>query len=136
MAGAPTKYSQEIVDKARYYLEHYEKLGRQIPSMAGLALYLGVHRETLRLWGLDEEKDEFFGILDNIQAKQEEVLIDKGLNSDFNSNIVKLVLGKHGYSEKVETFGPNGGPVEHIWEVVDAPKRKNDHKTPVQEEYK
>jgi hypothetical protein len=65
-----------------------------------LALVLGLSRETLRLWSKDEDKKEFFGILDCINQKQECVLLDGGLDGTFNSAITKLVLGKHGYHDR------------------------------------
>ena len=72
----------------------------RFPVSAGLALVLGLSRETLRLWSKDEDKKEFFGILERINQKQECVLLDNGLNGTFNSNITKLVLGKHGYHDR------------------------------------
>jgi hypothetical protein len=111
--GRPTKYSDQMVEKAKDYLATYQKLGRMIPSNAGLAVFLGVSRDTLYDWAKDEEKAEFSDILNKIQAKQEEVLIDKGLDGDFNAAITKLVLGKHGYHDKVDSTlgGPDGKPV-------------------------
>jgi len=44
----------------------------------------------------------FSHILDNINKKQEQVLLKNGLNNQFNSNITKLVLGKHGYHDRAQ----------------------------------
>ena len=101
----PTKYNQEIMVKSLDYLDHYEDYDHIIPSISGLALVLGLSRETLRLWSKDEDKKEFFGILDRINQKQECVLINNGLNGTFNSNIAKLVLGKHGYHDRPQQDG-------------------------------
>jgi hypothetical protein len=101
--GRPTKYSQETIKVAREYLENYEEHGDQIPSIAGLAIILGIRRETLHVWAKEEGKEEISNILGAILAKQENVLINKGLTGDFNSAISKLVLGKHGYHEKVDS---------------------------------
>lgn len=101
--GRPTKYSKEILQKAREYLEEYKTLDQVIPSEAGLALHLELARSTVQDWGKHEDKREFSGILKKIQAKQEVVLINSGLTGDFNSAIAKLALGKHGYHEKQET---------------------------------
>ena len=101
--GRPTKYSNNTLIVAREYLNHYEKHGDQIPSIAGLAVILGIRRETLHVWAKEEGKEEFSNILGAILAKQENVLINKGLTGDFNSAISKLVLGKHGYHEKVDS---------------------------------
>jgi len=96
----PTKYGLEIVTKTQHYLDNYAEYGHKIPSSAGLALVLGLSRETLRLWSKDEDKKEFSGILDRINKKQECVLLDNGLTGKFNSAITKLVLGKHGYHDR------------------------------------
>jgi hypothetical protein len=98
----PTKYNQEIVEKAQHYLDNYEEYDDIIPSQAGLSLALGLCRETLRIWSKDEDKKEFSGILERINQKQECVLINNGLNGTFNSNIVKLALGKHGYHDRAQ----------------------------------
>jgi len=98
--GRPTLYGTEIIAKSQEYLENYHLYEELIPSQAGLALHVGVSRETLRKWGKDADKSEFIGILERIQAKQEVLLVSKGLGGEFNSNICKLVMGKHGYHDK------------------------------------
>ena len=98
----PTKYKPELIEKAYLYLEKYEEYGDTIPSVAGLAVLLEVRRETLHVWAKEEGKEEFSNILATLLAKQERVLMNKGLSGEFNSNITKLVLGKHGYHDKVD----------------------------------
>jgi len=98
--GRPTKYNQEILDKAHHYMDHYEEYDEVIPSAVGLALVLDITRTTLYAWARDDNKKVFSHILDNINKKQEQVLLKKGLNNEFNSNITKLVLGKHGYHDR------------------------------------
>jgi hypothetical protein len=113
-AGRPTKYNEEILDKAKEYLNVYESLGDVIPSIEGLSLHLDIVRSTIYDWEGQEGKEEFSDILRKINAKQHQVLINKGLSNDFNSAITKLVLGKHGYHEKQqqEISGPEGKPIE------------------------
>ena len=84
-AGRPSDYNEEVLETA---------------SVAGLAKVLGKHRDTLYGWAEDEAKSEFSYILSQIVSNQELVLLNKGLKGEFNSNICKLALGKHGYSEK------------------------------------
>jgi len=96
--GRPTKYTDELVEKAKAYLTDYIMYEDMIPSIASLSLVLGVDRSTLYAW--EKEHVEFSYILADIKAKQEKVLISKGLSGDFNSTITKLVLGKHGYHDK------------------------------------
>ena len=99
-AGIPTDYTPELVEKAKDYVANYTSYGDEIPSISGLSIYLGKSRGCINRWGSEEGKEEFKDILEEILSKQENVLINKGLTGDFNSNITKLVLGKHGYSDK------------------------------------
>jgi hypothetical protein len=114
MAGRSTEYTADKVDQAAVYLETYEDLGDAIPSVAGLAVYLKNSRSSIYKWAGIEGNEAFADILGDILAKQEQVLINKGLTNTFNSAIVKLALGKHGYSDKSEqeVSGPGGGPVQ------------------------
>lgn len=115
-AGRPTKYCDEIVEKAQEYLDGgWARDESVIPSHVGLALYLDVHRSTVIDWADDKEKPEFSYICDKIMAKQHQILASKGLSGDFNSTITKLMLTKHSYSDKIENDnthkGPNGEPL-------------------------
>lgn len=100
--GRPTVYSDEILKKARGYLTSFKEMGDVVPSIAGLACVLGVPRETCRAWGIDPEKAEFSGILDELAQKQERELLNNGLAGNFNAPITKMMLTKHGYSDKIE----------------------------------
>jgi len=96
----PTKLDDELIAAAKSYIDQYEKAEQSIPSIAGLATYLKVARSTLYKWA--EETDVFSDILSELMDVQENVLLTKGLNSSFNSTITKLILTKHGYSDKQE----------------------------------
>ncbi len=130
--GRPTKFTPELVKKAQHYLENFEEYNDAIPSVVGLALVVDVRRETLHVWAKEDGKEELSNILSQIQEKQERVLINSGLDGTFNSNITKLVLGKHGYHDKQETelSGKDGGAIETKWtvEIIDAktPNPKSD----------
>lgn len=102
-AGRPTKYTEELLEKARKYIGgQWEIEGDAIPSVAGLSVYLGVRRETLHVWANEEGKEEFSNMLGQMLAKQENILLNKGLTNEHSSVITKLVLSKHGYSDKLE----------------------------------
>lgn len=117
--GRPTKYTPELIEKALHYLDAYEdEYEDKIPSVAGLSLVLGVRRETLHVWAKEEGKEQFSNILESINAKQERILISKGLTGEFNSNITKLVLGKHGFSDKQEVSGDPEKPLIPILNVT------------------
>ena len=98
--GRPTKYTPELVEKAKAYITDYETHGDVIPSIAGLASVLDVSRTLLYDW--EKAHEEFLYILEGIKREQQKVLLNKGLSGDFNSAITKLVLGKHGYHDKQE----------------------------------
>lgn len=99
-AGRPTKYTEELLERAATYIDCFQDEGDVIPSIAGLAIYLDIGRNTIYTWADDDEKPEFRDILGKILAKQEKLLLNSGLTGDFNSQITKLALGKHGYSDK------------------------------------
>lgn len=116
--GRPTIYGEEILIKTRAYLtdtkDQYvdipagkdkdgntvfiNKFQVNLPSLQGLARYLGINQDTIYDWR--SKYPEFSDILAQILAEQSKRLIEKGLSGDYNSNIAKLVLGKHGYHEK------------------------------------
>ena len=85
--------------------DKYDKKGRLIkvnlPSIAGLAVYLKISRDTVYEWS--KLYPDFSDILAEILAEQEKRLMEAGLKGDYNSNIAKLALGKHGYHDKVDT---------------------------------
>jgi transposase-like protein len=108
----PTKYNQEMQDKADEYLNDYFNIRPEapdfqnenemcvIPSIEGLAEYLGVSRKSLYNWR--EQHPEFLHTLEAIEEKQKNLLINNGLKGKFNSNIAKLMLVNHGIHEKKE----------------------------------
>lgn len=102
-AGRPPTYGPDILDKAQDYLASFKELGDVVPSIAGLACFLGVTRETCRAWGNDPAKEEFSAILMDLMQRQERELLNGGLAGGFNAPITKMMLTKHGYSDRVET---------------------------------
>ena len=120
-AGRPTKYTDEMPQRARDYLagcvqvvsdytktsgEHsssYQRLVKvNLPKIEGLALYLQVNKSTIYEWAKTHE--DFSDVLDDILKEQEDRLIEGGLNGDFSPVITKLVLSaRHDYREKTET---------------------------------
>ena len=100
--GRPSKYTPELLERAREYVAGYNELGDLVPSVAGLAVEIGVTRETCHVWANDPEKDEFSNILKELAQKQERSLLNGGLAGAFNASITKMMLTKHGYSDRVE----------------------------------
>ena len=137
--GRPSKYTPELIERAIAYVDGGWADGETlIPSVAGLAVHLDVRRETLHVWALDPEKEQFSNILGKLFENQENILLQNGLANKFNSTITKLVLSKHGYSDKIEqdntssdgTMTPKAGldasrlSSEALKEILDASKPK------------
>ncbi|MEY0929267.1 DNA-packaging protein [Providencia rettgeri] len=98
--GRPSKFAESLVKAKEYLMGGYEAVGDVVPSVAGLSCYLGVSRKTVYEWV--KESTDLSDTLEGILAMQENKLINKGLNGDFNPTITKLMLANHGYSEKQE----------------------------------
>jgi hypothetical protein len=127
-AGRPTEYSEKILQKAIEYLDSCEddeiqqtigmsakgtelfknKVVVNLPTIEGLALHLGIHRDTIYEWEKSKNEDESFkypefsDILGKLRAKQANMLINKGLSGDYNPTIAKVLLTKHGYREGID----------------------------------
>jgi hypothetical protein len=102
MIGRPAKYKTSMVEIARRYIANHEDFDDPVPTVAGLACVLGVTRETCYAWSKDESKPDFSDILRELAQRQERILVRGGLKGDFNAPISKMMLTKHGYSDKVE----------------------------------
>jgi hypothetical protein len=121
----PTKLTPELTKKAWKYIEQakdtVEVLGDNkpvvinnvnLPTIEGLASYLGTHRDTLYEW--EKESIEFSDILTHVRNNQAERLINKGLSGSYNPVIAKLLLSKHGYIEKQQQDLNHSGDVTFI----------------------
>jgi len=104
--GRPTKYNSGIIRKTKEYLDDYEKHGHKLPTLAGLSLVLGINKETVQQWITHDDKKEFSVLTSKIMSAQEQMLLNNGLDNTWNSGIARLVLSKHGYTDKVDNSGP------------------------------
>jgi hypothetical protein len=111
--GRPTKYTEDLLVIAREYPENYKDYNHSFPSVVGLCRIIGIHSETAYAWARDPEKEEFSGIIKHIMDNQHFDLIEGGLNGEFNPTITKLILAKHGHSEKQEIKQETTATVEH-----------------------
>src|SRR3990167_4192476 len=98
----PTKLTKDLLDKAKTY----EKTG-VVPSIEDFALFVKLNRSTIYDWhdkGKSQEgtpmQTEFSNIVEEILVKQSSELMDGGLRGKFNPTITKLLMSKHGYSER------------------------------------
>ena len=114
--GRPSDYSEEINDLAKDYIEHYQEHGHKVPSVVGLAKILRRPEKTLYAWG--HSNPSFRKTLDQIVSDQKFELTNGGLGNSFNSNICKLMLANHGFSERTQDVtGHNWNDEENKWEV-------------------
>lgn len=106
-AGQPTKYTKAMQAKADAYLNgDFRKAGDVVPSIVGLARFLGVTSPTL--WNWKGVHKEFFNTYRSINEEQHRLLVNGGLSSETNTAITKLMLSNHGYSDKVDTTSSDG----------------------------
>lgn len=120
LGGRPTKYTPEVQAQSDAYANGvYIERGDGVPSVAGLACYLGINRATLQRWR--DKHPKFRGTLELIEHEQHRVALGKGITGEYNSTICKLVLANHGYSERMsqEWSGPDGGPIKHQFVAPD-----------------
>lgn len=112
--GRPSKYnentqklSDEYVDNYKLYNELVGSDGKithmvnSIPSVAGLAKYLGVHRDTIYEWS--NAHSQFSDTLERLKQTQEVFLIHHGLTKGYDSGFAKfLAINMTSYKDKVE----------------------------------
>ena len=99
--GRPTKYSKEVLERVENYLDDFFQgsiKDEVIPSIEGFSAYSKIPRRTIYDW--KGKHKEFSHILEDLLSIQAKLTMNKGLTGEWNSNIVKLLLGKHGYKEK------------------------------------
>ncbi len=89
-----------MLELANAYIDQYDEHDQVVPTAAGLAGVLNVSKATIYKWA--EDITEFSDTLGNLNRKQEQILINKGITGEFNSVITKLMLHNHGYSDKAE----------------------------------
>lgn len=100
-----TKCTDEVIATAREYLDGgYESAGHVVPTHSGLALYLGVARQTPKNWAAQEENNKnaqaMAAILDELTSRQEVLIIAGGLSKQYDSGFAKMMAANHGYSDK------------------------------------
>lgn len=127
----PTSYSDEVLNKTKDYVTscqdvevqiisgesakftaYKQKLTVKLPTIEGLAGFLGIHKDTIYEW--EKIHSEFSDVINILRSNQARELINKGLSGDYNPIIAKLLLMKHGYTDKVEN--EHSGSV--AWDVT------------------
>jgi len=98
--GRPTDYGPQIVELAKAYLEQFEDseyTKEVVPTIEGLALFLGTHRDTVYAWGKDHS--EFSDIVELVRTTKSHALQNGALSNKLNASVAKLLLGHEGYRE-------------------------------------
>ena len=120
-AGRKPLHSEEMETAAREYLADCPDA---VPTITGLALHLGVGRATLNAW-VAADRGDMQEIAEKVAMLQERKLICNGLMGDFNPAITKMMLTKHGYSDKMETDITTKGQSINTWTVNPVTTDKN-----------
>jgi hypothetical protein len=103
--GRPTSYNDQVLADAYYYVENFEEFDDEVvPTVVGMCRYIRRGKTTVYNWIADEDKskDDFRDIVSALEESQHLYLVNKGLVGAFNPMITKLMMGKHGYTEKQE----------------------------------
>ncbi len=111
--GRPTDYNDELLQNAQDYIDNCPDV---VHSVVGLCLHIGIAKSTCYRW-IEEGNAQFKDIVDTVSALQEQKLVCNGLTNDFNASITKLMLTKHGYTDKVETDVTTGGKALNTWVI-------------------
>lgn len=127
----PTEYNDELLKKAQEYRDNLPK-DESVHSIEGLASYIGLSRGTIYNWESQGANKEFLDIVEEIREKQAKTLVSKGLIGEFNSSITKVMLSKHGYSEKTEIdHTTKGEKIDNSGAIAELTKKLNDlHRSP------
>lgn len=98
----PSKYNSKILEKAEDYIKNYITYGDQIPMIDGLALELGIHRDTVNDW--EKKYPEFSDIVRTLMTHQGRKLMNGSLTGEFKERTATLALSSnHGLVAKTET---------------------------------
>lgn len=98
--GRPNELLDTLAKAKVYAMGDWQVVGDVIPSVAGLACYTGKRRSTI--YDYASKSEEFSDILEGILSLQENRLLNGSLSNTMNSTIAKLILTKHGYTDKQE----------------------------------
>lgn len=91
---------------AQDYAERWAEIGDVIPMMASMAIHMNISKDTLYRWEKEAKEEKAKQAISDVcacvRATQEKVLINKGLSRASDASLSKLLLMKHGYSDRIE----------------------------------
>jgi len=106
MVGRIGKYNKKLLAKCQEYIDKWveDKHGgtEVIPTLVGLQLYIGISETLYYDWMKHERKKPFLEFTRRVMQMQKKELSNKGITGEFNPNITKLLLTKHGFVDKKE----------------------------------
>jgi hypothetical protein len=96
MAGQPTKYHKKFCEMLlKYFNVDPAKKVKEFPTLAGFAIRIGVHRDTLHEWS--KVHPEFDDVYRRAKDFQERFLVNRGLKGELDTAFgiftAKNVLG-------------------------------------------
>lgn len=116
-AGRKSNLTPELITKARLYIDEFREGGFVLPTVEGLAYYLGIARSSL--YKYEGEDYEFSDIVETVRQLQAIMLINGGLMGDFNASIAKVMMTKHGYSDKQEIDNTSSdGSMNPVFNII------------------
>jgi len=127
--GRPTKYTPEVITEINEYLKFAVPENMKIPTIEGIALKIGVNRDTLYEWA--KVHPAFSDTLEEVKTRQKEILQEIGIfgGKEINATIVSLLLKvNHDMIETSKTDITSGGKPIPILGNVSA--NNSDKKTP------
>lgn len=144
-SGRPSKLTESVITKAQEYVDGgWIKLKHAVPMIEGIALELGIHRETVREWAvIPTEKTQtesaklfadrqsrhrrFSDIVSRMDAIQAIELASGALKNKLNAKTANMMLSKHGYVERKEQdITSQGQSVVPVVRIIDERQRDPD----------
>ncbi len=97
--GAPSKYKKEYntIEYLQGFFDQCDEK-KELISLCGLAVYIGVCEETLQEWG--RKHPEFSVSMGKIKQRSQNMLANGGLSKTYDSRMARFLLSaNHGLRE-------------------------------------
>jgi hypothetical protein len=123
--GRPTKYNLAVLDKVEEYLAMCGREQTCLPTLEGLAIFLGVHTDTIQEW--QKQHPEFSLSIKGILDRQKQQLIDDGMygGKEVNSTMaIFLLKANHNMieTERKMLVGADGKNLTNLIQINESNK--------------